>query len=608
SSLEAKGFGRGSFVGVWLKRGLALHATIFGIVKSGAAYVPMDHQMPKERVEIVLKEVEASAYFSDENLIEGIRFPTPLFVRDAVIPERKSGPSPEDIAYVLYTSGSTGKPKGIPIQHRQISHFIRSENSILEVGSSDLVYQGFSVSFDMWCEETWISYLVGATLWVADEVISKSFDDLSETLSRAGVTVLHAVPSLLAVMDAPIPSLRLINAGGEACPESVFERWASPTLRFYNTYGPTETTVSASIQLLKKGSSVTIGKPLPNYGMAIVDAEWKVVPLGERGELVISGEGVSVGYIRRPDLTADRFVKKPISLSDLPGESIYRTGDEARMLENGEIEFLGRLDDQIKIRGYRIEMGEIEGELAALSGVLASCVVVAKSNLGAPRLIGFVVLNEGTVWSESLTREILLFRLPSYMVPEKILILKSMPRLASGKIDRKRLVLEFIPPERLELEDGSLILPQSIEERITWALQRIFPHQIIDLSKDFFDDLGGHSLLASHLVSLLREKAGIAEASIKDLYLNRPLSTLATKWGNASSDLVGVKEAFSKVDPRRHFWCGIAQVIALPWIFGLYAIQIFFPYLTYYYILQETERHGISIFAAVVMFCLMSPL
>jgi len=272
--LAQKGIRPGDSVGLWWPRGPELHIAVLGITKAGAAYVPLDYEMPAERVETVLNEVGAKGYISREKL--NLDCPQFTVVNPPLSDEtvnKTAGAQPDNWAYVLYTSGSTGKPKGIPITHRQICHLIRSEQSILAISNHDRVYQGFSVSFDMWCEETWISYFAGATLWVADAATAKSIDELADVLRQQRITILHAVPSLLAVMDDDIPSLRLVNAGGEACTTQVLSRWSVPARRFLNSYGPTETTVTATLAELKPGDTITIGQPLPNYNLAVVDEQ-----------------------------------------------------------------------------------------------------------------------------------------------------------------------------------------------------------------------------------------------------------------------------------------------------------------------------------------------
>ena len=421
ADLAQRGIGRGQSVGLWYPRSMELHIAILGIAKSGAAYVPLDREIPAERVITVLSEVGASACFSLDTIdvkcpILSI-LPMPKPAQEIVAP---AGPLPDDWAYVLYTSGSTGTPKGIPITHRQIAHLARSEQSVFNIRSEDRVYQGFSVSFDMWCEETWISYLAGASLWVADAATAKSIDELGEVLRNENISILHAVPSLLAILEDDIPSLRLVNAGGEACTPQVVSRWSTPEREFYNSYGPTETTVTATLVHLNPGDPITIGQPLPNYNLAVVDEHLNPLPVGERGELVISGPGLSNGYINRPDLTRQKFVSKPESLSGMPGDRIYRTGDAAIVNTNGSVDFYGRLDDQIKLRGYRIELGEIEAKLNNLPGISAAAVAVKKDSNDQEQLVGYVLTEDLTEFSEPDLRAELAKTLPPYMVPATI--------------------------------------------------------------------------------------------------------------------------------------------------------------------------------------------
>ena len=341
--LRKNGIGRDCSVGVWWPRGLELHAAILGIIKAGAAYVPVDREIPAERVEVILEEVGAAACFSMQQLnvaCKMLQVPSSNPLKGES-PQAGSHPVGSDCAYVLYTSGSTGKPKGIPISHQQICHLVRAEQYVFNIQPDDRVYQGFSVSFDMWCEETWISYFAGATLWVADNTTSKAIDELGDTLKRENITILHAVPSLLAVMEDSIPSLRLVNAGGEACTPQVLAKWARDGIKFYNSYGPTETTVTATIARLNAGDDIVIGEPLPNYNLAVVDDKLNLLPFGEAGELIITGPGVSNGYVKLPQLTLEKFVPKPASLSILPGDRVYRTGDAAIINKDGSVGLAG---------------------------------------------------------------------------------------------------------------------------------------------------------------------------------------------------------------------------------------------------------------------------
>src|SRR6185312_8246948 len=584
--LAKNGIGRSAYVGVWWQRGLELHAIILGIAKAGATYVPVDREIPAERVEVILEEVGAAACFSLQKLNAAcpmLNIPEKS-QRSKVSPPAGGGdpisiglegagaaaPIGSDCAYVLYTSGSTGKPKGIPISHRQICHLVRSEQTVLQILPTDKVYQGFSVSFDMWCEETWISYFAGATLWVADNTTSKAVDELSDILKKENITILHAVPSLLAVMDDNIPSLRLVNAGGEACTAQVLAKWCKPGIRFYNSYGPTETTVTATMAALGPGDPIVIGDPLPNYNLAVVNELMNPVPVGEAGELVITGPGVSSGYVKLPQLTKEKFIPKPASLAALPGSVVYRTGDIAVVNPDGSVAMQGRIDDQIKLRGYRIELGEIETKLNEIAGVASAAAAVKKDNLGNEHLVGYVVTEGLACIEENLFRIELSKSLPSYMVPATIMVLPEMPRMPSGKINRKGLPV----PASLMLDSDTasetLDLNAPVPDRIMAVLHKIFLNRTIDPSMDFFTDLGGHSLLAAGLVSQLRRDAGLPNASLKDVYIHRPLSNLIAVWSERRETKVQPKRVFNKIPPGRYLACWAAQTVSLLVIYGLF--------------------------------------
>jgi non-ribosomal peptide synthetase-like protein len=486
---------------------------------------------------------------------------------------------------------------------------VRAEQSVFNINADDKVYQGFSVSFDMWCEETWISYFVGATLWVADNTTSKAIDELGDTLKKENITILHAVPSLLAVMEDTIPSLRLVNAGGEACTPQVLAKWARDGIKFYNSYGPTETTVTATIGELHLGDQIVIGQPLPNYNLAVVDEKMNLLPYGEAGELVITGPGVSSGYVKLPQLTQEKFVTKPASLSILPGDRVYRTGDAAIINKDGSIDLQGRFDDQIKLRGYRIELGEIENRLNGITGVMSAAVAVRKDGTGQEQLVGYVVMEDQVCIEENLFRLELAKALPAYMVPGTIVTLPEMPRMPSGKINRKALPApgSFTVDQNSPAQE-TMDLNAPASDRILAILRRVFPNKAIEPSMDFFDDLGGHSLLAAGFVSQLRRDAGLPHTSLKDVYIHRPLNALITAWDQQPQEQQTKVREYRKVPFLRHITCWIAQTISLLIIYGLFAFQIFIPYLGYYYVDQETGVVLYSIITSLVLFSLMPPI
>jgi non-ribosomal peptide synthetase-like protein len=619
--LVNNGIGRSDSVGIWWPRGFELHAAILGILKAGAAYVPIDRETPAERVEVILDEVGAAACFSMEPLnARCIVLQVPHYtaaqshVLAAAFADEQHftlplGPEPGDCAYVLYTSGSTGKPKGIPISHRQICHLVRAEQSIFSILPEDKVYQGFSVSFDMWCEETWISYFAGASLWVADNTTSKVIDELSDILKKENITILHAVPSLLAVMENSIPSLRLVNAGGEACTPQVLAKWAQNGIQFYNSYGPTETTVTAAIARLGLGDDIVIGHPLPNYNLAVVDQSMNPLPINQAGELVITGPGLSSGYVRLPQLTSEKFVLKPTALASLPGDRVYRTGDSATMDQDGNIFLQGRLDDQIKLRGYRIELGEIESLLNTFPGVRSAAVTVKKDTTGQEHLVGYVVMEENVCFDVRLARLELGRHVPAYMVPALITALPEMPRMPSGKINRKALpVPELLIAEPANPDQQTIDMDAPAQDRILAVLQDIFPYKQIDPSMDFFDHLGGHSLLAAGFVSKLRRDAGLPNVSLKDVYIHRPLSKLIAEWANEPQTQKTKTDSFQKPPLWRYICCWLAQTLSLLVVYGLFAFQIFIPYLGYYYVNEETGSIPYSILTSLLLFALIPPL
>ncbi|MBV8634476.1 MAG: AMP-binding protein, partial [Burkholderiaceae bacterium] len=304
SRLIDAGVGPGQIVGLWLPRGIDLLVMQAAIAKAGAAWLPVAEDTPVERLMVCLDDANGSGVVSCTAFLPFLgAVGRPVWTAEALLaPEqagkpllRRTSRNTADPAYVIYTSGSTGKPKGILINQGNICHFLRSENAVLGIRETDKVYQGFSVAFDMSFEEIWISYLVGASLWIAPRELTADPDALPRALQENGITVLHAVPTLLALFSQDVPSLRLINLGGEACPASLVERWWTPQRQIFNTYGPTEATVSASLAELRPGEPVTIGKPLPNYGLLVIEPDIEkglcILPQGQTGELCITGPG-----------------------------------------------------------------------------------------------------------------------------------------------------------------------------------------------------------------------------------------------------------------------------------------------------------------------------
>jgi non-ribosomal peptide synthetase-like protein len=630
--IDAHGVRPGMIVGLWMDRGIELLVLQLAIAKTGAAWLPLDAQTPPERVAACLEDAQAVALVSTLTLSERLAslppghrilpaLPAPALC--AALPagtalRRREGARPEHMAYVIYTSGSTGKPKGIAIAQRSICHFLRSENALLGVRASDRVYQGFSVSFDMSFEEIWISYLVGATLWIAPPDAAGDPELLPRLLADHGVTVLHAVPTLLALFAHDVPGLRLINLGGEMCPAALVERWARPGRQVFNTYGPTEATVSASLAELRPGEPVTIGRPLPNYDLMVIEpidedawppgtpAPLRLLAPGETGELCIAGPGVAQGYLGRPELTARKFLPNPWA-QGADDARLYRTGDLACIDSSGQVQCLGRTDDQIKIRGFRVELGEIEASLSQQPGV-GTAAVLLRNDDGIDQLVAYLVPSSASAALDAAAlRPTLAALLPPYMVPARFEVLAAMPRIPSGKIDRKALrALPLAPRPALDSDHAE----NPAEQVLFAALQRLFPGQPVRREMDFFSDLGGHSLLAARLVSAVRADARFANATVRDLYRLRRVGALAVALQAQTDAAKLASDAGTAAPPRpfvlhsawRRWRCGAAQCVVLPFLVLLRMAQWLAPFFTYHFFTGDPED---SVPFAVLMSSLM---
>jgi non-ribosomal peptide synthetase-like protein len=618
SHLIEAGVRPGQIVGLWLPRGIDLLVMQLAIAKTGAAWLPSDADTPVDRIAVCLDDAGAAGIVTCEAFAPQLAglgctvWTAEALDAPAAGPlRRRDSASPEHPAYVIYTSGSTGKPKGICIQQGSICHFLRSENAVLGITGQDRVYQGFSVAFDMSFEEIWISYLVGATMWLAPKDVASDPDALPQALIDQRITVLHAVPTLLALFSQDVPGLRLINLGGEMCPESLVARWARPGRQVFNTYGPTEATVSASLAELHVGLPVTIGIPLPNYGLLVIapDVEngLRLLPPGETGELCIAGPGVAAGYLGRPELTAEKFLANPWAVGAHDGR-LYRTGDLARIDAAGRVQCLGRADDQVKIRGFRVELGEIEALLARQAGVGTVAVLLRQDqdqdqdldldlDLDLDQLIAFIVPDAGEFDAAGL-RAGLARQLPPYMVPSRFESLAEMPRLTSGKIDRK--ALKALPLPEAGQAEGSDTPETSLEEALFAALARLFPGQAIRRSSDFFSDLGGHSLFAARLASALRVDPRFAHVTVRDIYQHRVIGHIAAALQSGADRGHGAPAVPDWTPPSalRRWRCGLAQAAALPLLLTIRMGQWLAPFFTYHFF---TGSPGDSVPYAVAM-------
>ncbi|GGC61795.1 Pls/PosA family non-ribosomal peptide synthetase [Chelatococcus reniformis] len=577
--LVAQGIGPGHIVGLWMARGVELLMAQIAITKSGAAWLPFDADAPVERISVCLADAQAKGILTSAAFIEraegtGVAVWTSAALLERAAPgalpnPRARGLTADSPAYLIYTSGSTGTPKGIVISHRNICHFLRSANEVYGFASDDVVFQGASVAFDLSMEEIWVPYLVGATLFVATPEMIGDVERLPDLMIDAGVTVLDTVPTLLAMLPRDIPSLRIILLGGEALPSPLVARWARPGRRIFNTYGPTEATVVATVAEVLPGEAVTIGRPIPNYTCYIADDDLNPVADGQQGELLIGGPGVAAGYLGRPELTAQKFVANPFADQTGIDPVLYRSGDAVSLDGAGNIVFHGRIDDQVKIRGFRVELGEIEAKLADFPHVAHVAVVLRQDN-GLDRLVAFLVPEPGQTIDRLALRLGLRDRLPSYMVPAHFELVDTLPRLTSGKIDRKVLKAASLTAAEALAEDE----PRTpAEAALLAAAKFVFPGQAIPFDADFFMDLGGHSLLAARFVSAVREDHAYAGITLQDVYGARTLRAMAAKLEAAGRGQGPRDLSFTPPPLLRRVLCGVGQAVALPFIIALMTAQ-----------------------------------
>ena len=590
--LRRHGIKHGERVAIWMTRGIEMYDALLGTLLAGAAYVPLDPGYPLDRIAYVVRDSGTRCLITDQALAPPLgSLPCHVIVFEdeaammAACPyepltRTETGLTPDDCAYIIYTSGSTGRPKGVMISHRSICHLVRAEGSVLKLNENDVVFQGFSLSFDMSLEEIWPTWAAGATLLVGTAELLRAGGDLATILAREGVTAWTCVPTLLAMQERAVPSLRLLNLGGEACPQALVQRFARPGLRILNTYGPTETTITATVAEVVPDQPVTIGIPLPNYTCHILSEDFTPVARGTAGELCIGGPGLTLGYVGQPDLTAEKFIPNPGLTRGDRDPLLYRTGDLARLNADGEIEYLGRMDTQVKIRGFRVELAEIESVIMAVTTARQVVVTLQREVLVAHLLPG-----EGTV-DIAMLRARLKERLPSYMVPALFEIVATLPTLPSGKVDRKNLP----PPISMAAanEERTIVPPSTpTESALHTAWAEVFVPQQVSVDDDFFLDLGGHSLRAAQMVSRARRLPGLAHISMVDIYNQPTLRKLAahldaTRPAPAAANVIAAKpEEFLPVPWWRYYACAAAQAVSLVFIFTVFGLQWLAPYLSY---------------------------
>ena len=500
--LRSKGIAPGSIVPIISKRSWHVIVAMLGVLKAGGAYMPVDPTYPKDRIDYMFETVQCSlalTYGYDNQLdIEAVSLESFDFGSD-VAPINNLNRS-EDLCYIIFTSGSTGKPKGVAITHRNVHSFCQDDASephkILAAQCSCVISLN-AFTFDISTFELLFTLLHGLLLVLANDQEVTNADSLAELILQNKVDAIHCTPTKLAMylnciaFQKAIYQLKIAIVGAEVFTTELLNKVRECTnAEIYNGYGPSETTVGASFGHLLPNKAITIGKPIANSQIYILDVNRKPLPIGVAGELCISGDGVGKGYLNRPELTAERFIPNPF----IPGTTMYCTGDLARWRTDGEIEYLGRIDTQVKIRGLRIELGEIESVMSQFEGIQLAAVTDKKDETGRQYLVGYYTAESEI--DEKELRHHLSAKLPKYMVPNYFVHLDKMPMTASGKTDRKNLPV----PELAALE-REYVAPETEREQILCTvLESLFQMEKIGITDDFFE-LGGDSLRAIEYVA-----------------------------------------------------------------------------------------------------------
>jgi len=533
--LRRLGVGPEVLVGLAVERSFDMMVGLLGILKAGGAYVPLDPEYPAERLAYMLEQSRLPILLTQERLLGKLPKTTAQVLaldRDLpALPETaaeaagalESGVTPENLAYILYTSGSTGKPKGVQIPHRAVVNFLASMSRRPGLSSADTLLAVTTLSFDIAGLELYLPLVNGARVVLVPRDVAQAGEQLVDRLVRSGTTVMQATPAtwrLLLGAGWQGDGRLQVLCGGEALPRDLADSLLANAASLWNVYGPTEATIWSMLQPVPREGRVTLGRPLDNTQIYLLSPRLRPVPVGVPGELLIGGEGLARGYRDRPDLTAERFIPHPFS--NEPGARLYKTGDLARHLPDGTVEFLGRIDHQVKVRGFRIELGEIETVLAQHEGLAQAVVLAREDTPGTKRLVAYLVARtpESAPKTQEL-RDFLKARLPEYMLPAVFVTLPALPLTPNGKVDRRALPA----PDQDRASDRPYVAPGTpVEEELAAIWAEALGLKRVGVNDDFFD-LGGDSLLVIRVVSKAN-KGGLG-ITTKQLFQHRTVAELA---------------------------------------------------------------------------------
>ncbi|MGB7604620.1 MAG: amino acid adenylation domain-containing protein, partial [Lutisporaceae bacterium] len=545
-----------SIVGIMIDRSLDMIIGIMATLKAGGAYLPIDPEYPKDRIEYMLSDSNTKILLTQSHLAKDMEFEgETIIIEDIAYSAEGSSVTKinkaTDLAYIIYTSGSTGKPKGVMIEHKSVVNLAYSQINQFKVNEKDRILQFSTICFDASIEQIFIALLSGAALILVNKDTILDIQAFEEYIIKHEVTHIHAVPTFLSNINYRKEyKVKRVVAGGDICPINLAKYW-NEHCDFYNEYGPTETTVT-SIMLLAKNiteetNNLSIGKPINNLQIYILDKNKNLQPTGIPGELYIAGDCLARGYLNREELTAERFIENPFAL--VHGEKMYKTGDLASWLPDGNIEFLGRLDNQVKVRGFRIELGEIETRILSYEGIEEAIVIAREEEGGNSYLCAYITgIREFTI---SELREHLAEELPEYMIPAYILQLDKLPLTTNGKIDRKAL------PE----PDGSINTgveyeapSNEIQEKLAEIWSEVLGIEKVGINDNFFE-LGGHSLKAINIIAKINKELNVS-VPLREMFKTPTIKGLA-------SYVEGTKQSiYSRIEPveeHEHYPLSSAQ-------------------------------------------------
>lgn len=516
--LRDLGVQRGVLVGVCLERSIDMLVALVAVQKSGGAYVPLDPGFPAERLAYMLEDSGACVLITSGEAADAVQAPEGVHLFDPVLDAAKTAAhddsdldltsDPEDPAYVIYTSGSTGRPKGVTVPHRGLSNFLGSMRREPGLTDADVMAAVTTISFDIAGLELYLPLLVGARIELLSRETASDGTDLAEQLAASGATVLQATPATWRLLlEADWQPARPTRAfcGGEPLPRDLADALLERVHELWNLYGPTETTIWSTLERVSPSPApVTIGKPIANTQVYVLDAHGEPVPVGVPGELWIGGAGVALGYHQRPELTAERFV--PDRFSAQAGARLYRTGDLARWDVHGRLQHLGRMDHQVKIRGFRIELGEIEASLSTHPSVLQTVVMGREAGPGDLRLVAYIAFKSGADLTASDVRRYLRRNLPDYMIPSVVAAVDVIPLTPNGKVDRAALPDPF--KNAVQAAARHFVAPAPGAEQTMAEIWREILHIETVGAEDNFFELGGHSLLSLRVMNAVEKRLG----------------------------------------------------------------------------------------------------